>query len=241
MKNRWTTRTIIALGLLGAFTSPETAETPPDPHYTEGGFFDVHVCNWADRNPFFKVLFSTFDYDQVESVQVSFPDGTPMIALGLVNFIEFEQKGRKKRAYMEELDAPASIPNGWYRAKIRFKDGRSFAAKDFVDTTNGLLPLAHNPSPEPGAKEVALPLDLSWAPVPGASHYQVYLRDLWDRKLVFRSELVTTTRLRIPDKGLEPGGLYEWLVHARDVNEDPVLGDFNLGSQTAHFVFEVAD
>lgn len=241
MRRHRTKHTVFAFGLLAALSLGTRAEAPDDPHYTDGGFFDIHVCNWTDRSPFFKVLFSTFEFDQVSGVRVSYPDGTPMIELGLVHFIEFEQKGRKKRAFLEELDTPEQIPNGWYTANITFKDGRSFTAKDFIDTTKGLLPIPAQPQPEHDATGVSLPVELSWAPVPGASHYQVFIRDLWDRKLVFRSKLIPETSIRVPDEKLQPGGLYEWLVHARDVNEDPVLGDFNIGAQTAYFVFEVAD
>jgi len=231
----------LAFWLLAVLSPTGRTENSADPHYTEGGFFDLHVCNWTKRSPFFKVVFSTFDFDQVASVRVSFPDGTSMIDLGLVNFIEFEQKGRKKRAFLEELDTPATVPNGWYSAEVAFKDGRRFVAKDYVDTQNGLLPLASDPRPQPDAEGVPLPVTLRWARVPGASHYQVFIRDLWDRTLVFRSELITETELPIPGGKLQRGGTYEWLIHARDVNEDPVLGDFNLGSQTAAFVFSVAD
>jgi len=34
--------------------------------------------------------------------------------------------------------------------------------------------------------------------------------------------------------------VYAQCVHARDVNDDPVLGDFNLGSLSAEVKFSVA-
>ena len=37
------------------------------------------------------------------------------------------------------------------------------------------------------------------------------------------------------------GGMYSWIVHSRDVNEDLLLGDFNHGSLSKPVVFSVND
>ena len=44
-----------------------------------------------------------------------------------------------------------------------------------------------------------------------------------------------------PEGALEPGGSYLWSVHARDVNEHILLGDFHNGSISEKFHFSVAD
>jgi len=36
-----------------------------DPHRNEPGFFDMHICNWADRPLFFKSLFSTTHFNKI--------------------------------------------------------------------------------------------------------------------------------------------------------------------------------
>ena len=46
-----------------------------DPHYTEVGFFDIHVCNWPDRPPFIMALFSTLDFENITKVSVHTPSG----------------------------------------------------------------------------------------------------------------------------------------------------------------------
>ena len=40
---------------------------------------------------------------------------------------------------------------------------------------------------------------------------------------------------------MKPGGEYQWRVHARDMNGDPVYGDFNAGSQTHKMEFTIED
>jgi hypothetical protein len=54
-----------------------------DPHYTDSGFFDMHVCNWPDRAIFFMVLFSSIRYDTIRAVDVFTPRGKPLTSLDL--------------------------------------------------------------------------------------------------------------------------------------------------------------
>ena len=69
---------LLAGGVSAAPTSGEPAGTQHagDPHYTPAGFFDIHVCNWPGRELFFMSLLSTPRYDEVEQVEVFFPNGS---------------------------------------------------------------------------------------------------------------------------------------------------------------------
>ncbi|MEN8174613.1 MAG: hypothetical protein ABFS23_02535 [Pseudomonadota bacterium] len=229
-----------SLALTAAPANAALDEIGDDPHYTPGGFFDIHICNWPEREPFFKLVFSTFDYDDVSRVIVRDPQGQQLADMDFAHYVQFESRGRPKRAFVNDMLVPADARSGWYTADILFRDGRTFRGEDWVET--GLLPLPEPLLPADGAEEVLLPVSLSWEPVAGATHYQVFVRDLWnERNLVFRSKIVPSTTVSIPAGKLEPGGWYEWLVHARDVHEDPRLGDFNLGSQTRYFQFTVKE
>ena len=67
------------------------------------------------------------------------------------------------------------------------------------------------------------------------------MRDLWDEsKLIFSSKLLDKPSVQLPAGLLEAGGYYSWIVHARDLNEHFMLGDFNHGSlsATVHFSIE---
>ena len=87
---------IAATAVLLFLTPPVTgAETPSaagtahsnDPHYTAAGFFDIHVCNWPDRELFFMPLFSTTRYSEITAIEVRHPDGKRLTALDLGNFM----------------------------------------------------------------------------------------------------------------------------------------------------------
>ncbi|MGD2054983.1 MAG: hypothetical protein PVG45_12860, partial [Gammaproteobacteria bacterium] len=78
LKTSSLTGVITAVALLLSITtaSAEEATKAPankkanDPHYTPAGFFDIHVCNWPDRELFFMPLFSTVRYDEITALDV---------------------------------------------------------------------------------------------------------------------------------------------------------------------------
>ena len=41
------------------------AAMPGDTHHNDAGFFDIHVCNWPGRPPFFMPLFSMARFNKV--------------------------------------------------------------------------------------------------------------------------------------------------------------------------------
>jgi hypothetical protein len=223
------------LACMGMLTQA-MADHAQDPHYTEAGFFDIHICNWPDQPPFIMALFSTVQYDNVERVAIYTPSGSLLGDLDLAKFRSFKTKdGKDKRAFITHFSLPDSATDGWYKAVITMKDGRRSEAKDYV--IRMLMPLPTGMQPSADAKDVALPGELSWDPVPGASFYQVYLYDKWNDKLVFKTPVIRDTFVKLPPGLLQSGGLYGWTVNARDVNEHVLLGDFNDGTVSAEYQF----
>ena len=140
---------------------------------------------------------------------------------------------------MNEVDVPPGAPDGWYSSRVTLKDGKRHIARDYVILSP--LPLASGHVPAHEAEVDAIPSQLSWDPIPGASYYQVFLRDLWDeRRLIFSSKLLEEPAVKLPAGLLERGGYYSWLVHARDLNEHVMLGDFNHGSLSPVVNFSIA-
>jgi hypothetical protein len=212
---------------------------PGDRHYTDAGFFDIHVCNWPDRPTFFMILFSTVDFDAVKSIEIMTPEKQPLAQLDLGRYRTIENKDApEKRVFINQVDIPPGAGNGWYSARITLADGSEFNAQDFVKLSR--LPQTSGQVPA-NESEVALPRSLHWDPVPGAGFYQVFIRDLWDEgKLIHSSKLLDRPAFELPNGLLEPGGYYSWVVHARDTNEDVQLGDFNHGSLNRPATFSVA-
>ncbi|MGD2138221.1 MAG: hypothetical protein PVF08_08185 [Gammaproteobacteria bacterium] len=215
---------------------------PDDRHYNDVGFFDIHVCNWPGRPLFFMPLFSTPRFADIDEIEVSYPDGRRLASLDLSRFriITNDKQKVEKHAFINQLDVPTGAPEGWYTARIRLKNGEVHEAGDYVVLSR--LPRATGQVPADGQEVPAPPGKLAWEPVDGAGFYQVFMRDQWnDDKLIFTSKLLDKPELVLPKGLLEPGGLYTWTIHARDVNEDIRLGDFNHGSMSRPVSFSVGD
>ncbi|MCK5003222.1 MAG: hypothetical protein KAS57_09365 [Gammaproteobacteria bacterium] len=217
------------------------ADHPDDTHYTDSGFFDIHVCNWPDRPPFYMTLFSTFKFNEIKSIELMNAGGDKLASMNLSKFRVISSDNKpEKRVFINQIVRPKNYADGWFVAKITLSDGSLHIAKDFVE--HGVLPIASELQPERREQLADVPETLSWPVVEGASYYQVFIKDKWDEdKLIFSSKLLSEPELTLPGDLLEYGGFYSWRVHARDINEDVKLGDFNLGSLSSWQQFTVVD
>lgn len=230
---------LLALTNYSYAAGPDTITTANDPHYTKGGFFDIHVCNWPDRPLFFLAVFSTTQFKELKKVMVYHPNGRPLGKIRLEKFRILERKNKPtKRVFLTQIKVPKGARPGWYTAKATFKNGQQYTAKDFVILES--MQRATNPQPANGSENVPVPKKLSWDPVPGAKHYQVYIKDLWEAKHIYKSKLLGKPFIKLPKGLLTPGGYYSWRIHARDVNENIMLGDFNHGSLSGQLKFSTA-
>ncbi len=225
------TLALVCAGAAVAHADPATAPAGKDPHYTAVGFFDIHVCSWPDRPLFFMALFSSAQYDLIKEVEVLTPGGARLLTLDLARYNVLRKPGKPdKHVFISQTPVARDAENGWYNARITTTDGRVFEARDYVRIAELGQPNT-GLNPPDRAQNVAVPRELSWAAIPGASHYKVFIRDMWDGgKMIHESKLLTEPRLVLPDGLLKADGWYMWRVHARDINEDVVLGDFNHGS-----------
>jgi len=209
-----------------------------NPHYAKVGFFDIHVCHWPDQPLFFLTLFSSYQYDAISKVEIYTPSGHHIGDLDLNRYRVINEKGKpEKRAFIKNFDIPETGGDGWYSAVVTMKDGQRYQAKDFVILHK--MQFASNAVPKDGSEDIALPEKLTWDPIPGAKYYKVFIRDNWEEITVLESKLLTKPELLLPKGLLAPGGYYSWRIHARDVNENVLLGDFNHGSLTKPMTFTV--
>ena len=110
-----------------------SAPNPEDKHYNKIGFFDVHVCNWPNQPLFLMPLISTTHYDDIEKVDVFYPDGRQLAELNLSRFRILEPKDApKKRVFINQLGMPDDAVDGWYSARITLKNGEVHTASDYV-------------------------------------------------------------------------------------------------------------
>lgn len=210
-----------------------------DPHYTKVGFFDIHVCNWPNRPLFFLTVFSSYEHKNIAKVELFTPGGTRIGEFDLAKYRVIEQKGKPlKKAFLQQFKIPKSYGDGWYYALTTMKDGKTYRSEDFVVMRE--MQRALNMVPKPGAEGVPVPKQLKWDAIPGAKRYQVFINDLWEGKTIHSSKLLSKPVFDVPKDLLQPGGYYSWRIHARDVNENVILGDFNHGSLTGRMEFSLA-
>ncbi|MEN8205878.1 MAG: hypothetical protein ABFS24_07685 [Pseudomonadota bacterium] len=242
MRNRLFLKILLLAALSAVCLWPAMATSAPNPedkHYNKIGFFDVHVCNWPNQPLFLMPLVSTTHYDDIEKVDVFYPDGRQLVELDLSRFRTLESKDApKKKVFINQIHLPDDAVDGWYSARITLKNGEAHTASDYVV----LSKLGRADGQYPGHEQTVAspPQKLTWDPVPGAGYYQVFIRDQWeDNKLIYTSRLLTEPALPLPPDLIEDGGLYSWLIHARDINEDIKLGDFNSGSLSKPVTFSI--
>ena len=212
-----------------------------DPHRNELGFFDVHVCNWPDRPLFFKTLFSSTRFDEIRKMEIYLPDGGKLGELSLDDFMPIKKKGKpEKRVFLNDINVPGrGAGTGWYDIKVTTSDGKIHTAKDYVIMSP--MQRVDYVTPADGSSGIPMPTALSWKPVAGAAYYQLFVREAFEDKRIVSSKLLSEPRYEFKPGTLEPGGSYTWSVHARDVNEQILLGDYNHGSLSRNFQNSVAD
>jgi hypothetical protein len=186
-------------------------------------------------------LFSTTRYDDIQKIDVIGPDGQSLAQLDLTRYRVIKQENKKeKHAFINQLEVPEASKDGWYTARITLSNGAVHTARDYVSIS--VLGRAGGHHPGHNEETAGLPTELRWDPVPGAGFYQVFIRDQWDDdRLIHTSKLLAEPVLTLPPELVKNGGMYSWIIHSRDVNEDPLLGDFNHGSLSKPVVFSVSD
>ncbi|MDH5517115.1 MAG: hypothetical protein OEY36_04735 [Gammaproteobacteria bacterium] len=212
-----------------------------NPHYNSKGFFDIHVCNWPEQPLFLMAVFSTLHYKDIKQIEVFSPEQRSVGVFNLNKFRVFKNKKKQtKKAFITKFSLPKSTSDGWYSARITLNDNSTLMAKDYV--MHKKLPIADNPYPQNQAEDIAAPETLHWQAIKGAGFYQVFIKDTWqDNKLIYKSKLLKQNQLTLPANLLQAGGLYSWRIHARDINEDIKLGDFNHGSLSDRLSFSIKD
>lgn len=213
-------------------------ERPPatDPHYTKAGYFDMHVCNWPDRPLFFVALLTTKQHRDIAEVAVMRPDG---VSLGNIDLSRSEPLAGdgdvELRTFKTHIQIPPGSPDGWYMARIRLKNGSEFLARDYVNVR--AMPPVTITTPL-GDDTPMQQRKVAWRPLPQTAYYRVIIKDPFqDKKIVYKSDLLTEPQFTIPPGILEKNGAYILRIHARNASGDPKWGDFNHGSMNAEVAF----
>jgi len=231
--------TIIVSILLFTPSSNAQIGRPGNPHYNKAGFFDMHVCNWPNQPLFFLGLFSTTQFNDINKIEI-FDNNRHLLGhldLDKYRIVMLKKPAREKRVFIKHFAIPKSSGNGWYSSKVYLKDGHTVTAKDYVIIYNMHRANGLNPADKTTLNDI--PKVFRWNPVPGAKYYQVFINDLWTGKSLYSSDFLTQPSFTTPKNLLKHQGAYCWRVHARNINEDVLMGDFNHGSLTRCYEFDI--
>lgn len=211
-----------------------------DTHKTEVGSWDLHICNWPDRPPFYLTTFKTEVYENIHSIEVFSPTGEKVGNFDVEKILTFKRSGAPDLvAMLSQLPLVSEKPSGWFSAHIQTKDGNRYLARDYVimevmDRTSEVNP--------PHESEVSTPWELSWKPVEGAQRFRVWIRDMWDGgRQIFDSGYIQSAKIELPEGLLHSDGWYSWRIHSRDTHQHILLGDFNHGSLSEWYEFTTAE
>lgn len=146
--------------------------------------------------------------DNIRSVTLTFPGGSPVIPL-YYDYSPFSFQAVYRAAYF-----PA-VPSGTYTVTVRDKDGHTYS--DSQTLTPVLLSNLDKATMTPLHNSVmgADGVTFQWRPVPGAAFYDVRFMDQDQRtKYSFRVLDDTVTYLIFPTAILEKGKLYKYKINA---------------------------
>lgn len=216
---------------------------PPDKldfHKTELGIWDIHVCNWPDRPPFYLSTFITEKFDEIDNIEVFDPAGKNVGSLDLEKFLTVKREEKPDlRIYVTQLPMAEGEPSGIFSAQITTANNKRLLANDYL--VMAVMDRISVVSPVNGA-EVSIPWELSWTPPKGAQYHRVWIKDMWnDGKQIFDSGYFQGSAVEIAEGLLEPGGLYQWRIHSRDTQDHILLGRFNHGSLTDWMEFSISE
>jgi len=126
---------ILTLMIAAGSGYAENAEHPGDSHYNDVGFFDIHLCNWPDRAPFYLAVFSTRQFNDLKSVDLLNARGEQFASLDLSKYkVSHTNDKAEKRIYMSQIQRTANYVDGWFSAKISIAEQDAHTEKLALST-----------------------------------------------------------------------------------------------------------
>ena len=223
-------------------TSSFAAQETTDKHKDSLGFFDIHYCNWPDRKPFLMLVYATHRHDDIESIEVYDPARN---SLGKMNLNKFRyipatvvknKSIEDKKVFINQIPIPRNTIKGEFTATVvtNNKQIHHYADWMFLDKKVGSAKIDF---PTNKASNISKTPILKWQAPENGQYYQVFIKDNWTGKSIYSSKTLNKTEFKVPDKLLKNDGWYAWKVHAKDMDETILYGDFNAGSLSEYHSF----
>jgi len=199
------------------FTTKTNGTALPGLNLDNFGVMVWHVPHPGTGAPVYKLEFMAMVTDSdgvpenIEKVEVTYPDGT---TTSLLKYVDMPDWGSNYLAE-EHYSDPSSIPTGTYTFRVKDFDGHEVTLQDtLTDVVSNILPWPTNVSPADGTVFNTTTPTISWDPVSGASYYKVRIMSSWTFPTVHWSSELTQTQYTIPSGILEPDTTYGYRVYA---------------------------
>lgn len=192
------------------------------------------------------LLYATHHYQEIEDLTIFKPNGEVLTHIDkskyryLPTAIVDGKTIPDKKVFINQIPVTNQDEDGVYSAVIATMNGLKHHYHDLVETEQ-LIALPTLSSPSHQSADISLTPTLKWGQVKGAKLYQVFIKDNWTGKTVLTSKMLSETNFTVPNDLLKSGGWYAWKVHARDMDETKIYGDFNAGSISRTALFSTIE
>jgi hypothetical protein len=173
--------------------------------------------------------------ENIEKVEVTYPDGTTTILLKYVDIPDWEANYYVAESYADlSLIQDTSNSSGIYTFRVVDFDGNEVVLTDTLpNVADNVLPWPTNLSPADNAVLSNTTPKITWDPVSGASYYKVRILTGWGWNTVHWSGDLTQNQYIVPDGILEFDTVYSYRVYAyREAINNEI--DFYSGSNNWH-------
>ncbi|MCF8076734.1 MAG: fibronectin type III domain-containing protein [Desulfotignum sp.] len=173
--------------------------------------------------------------ENIEKVEVTYPDGTTTILLKYVDMSEWESNYYVYESYSDlSLIQDTSNSSGIYTFRVVDFDGNEVVLTDtLTNVSDNVLPWPTNLSPADNTVLSTTTPKITWDAVPGVSYYKVRILTGWGGNTVHWSSELTQNQYTVPEGVLEPDTVYSYRVYAyREAINKEI--DFYSGSNYWH-------
>lgn len=147
-----------------------------------------------------------------------------------------KEKIKDKKVFINQIPLPKNSVKGEFTAIVITKNNQihHYADRMFLDKKVGFAKIDF---PKNQATNISKTPTLKWSAPKNGHYYQVFIKDKWTGKSIYSSKTLNKTEFKVPDNLLKNDGWYAWKVHAKDMDETILYGDFNAGSLSEYHSF----
>lgn len=146
------------------------------------------------------------------------------------------EKIKDKKVFINQIPLPKNTIKGEFTATVitNNKQVHHYADLMFLDKK---VSSAKIDFPANNASKISTTPTLKWIAPENGQYYQIFIKDNWTGESIYSTKTLYQTEFKVPDNLLKNDDWYAWKVHAKDMDETILYGDFNAGSLSEYHNF----